>query len=127
MDSLGKHILAELYDCNEGLLNDTKFIEKVMLKAAELSNATIVSSNFHKFSPHGVSGIVVIAESHMSIHTWPEYGFVAIDLFTCGDTVNPWVGFDFLKEELNASNISTIEMKRGQLHNVKGKLKHKPS
>ena len=126
MDSLGKHILAELYDCNNKLLNDTNFIEKAMLKAAELSGATIVSSTFHKFNPHGVSGVVVIAESHMSIHTWPEYGFVAIDLFTCGDTVNPWNGFDHLKEILEASNISTIEMKRGQLHNIQGKLKHKP-
>jgi len=126
MESLGKHILAEMYDCNNDLLDDTKFIEKVMLKAAELSLATIISSSFHKFSPHGVSGVVVIAESHMAIHTWPEYGFVAIDLFTCGDTVNPWLGFDYLKEVLEASNISTIELKRGQLHNVRGKLKYKP-
>ncbi len=126
MESLGKHILAEMYDCNNDLLDNTKFIEKVMLKAAELSLATIISSSFHKFSPHGVSGVVVIAESHMAIHTWPEYGFVAIDLFTCGDTVNPWLGFDYLKEVLEASNISTIELKRGQLHNVKGKLKYKP-
>ena len=100
-----------------------------MNQAAELAGATIVSSNFHHFSPHGVSGVVIIAESHLTIHTWPEYGYAAVDLFTCGDTVDPWIAFDFLKNELECEHQSAIELKRGQVQLVNQNLKeihHKP-
>ena len=126
MQALGKHILVELYCCDREILNSQEIIGEAMNKAALRSGATIVSSNFHKFNPHGVSGVVIIAESHLTIHTWPEYDYAAVDLFTCGDTVDAWKGFEYLKETLKAENISTIEMKRGQLHNIKGELKHKP-
>jgi len=126
MDALGNHILVEFYGCCNETLNNPEIIGKAMNYAAEVSGATIVSSNFHTFSPHGVSGVVIIAESHLTIHTWPEYGYAAVDLFTCGDEIDPWKGFDHLKEILKSNSTSTIEMKRGQLHDFKGKLRHKP-
>jgi len=130
LEALGKHILVELYECNNQILNDPEIIGTKMRKAADISGATIVSSNFHHFSPHGVSGVVIIAESHLTIHTWPEYGYAAVDLFTCGDTVDPWAAFKYLKSEFECSHFSVIEMKRGQIgvvnQNVKN-LKHKPT
>ncbi|MBU1650990.1 adenosylmethionine decarboxylase, partial [bacterium] len=89
MNSLGRQILVEFYHCDAEKLNDERHIAKAMHDAAELSGATIVEEVFHMFSPHGVSGVVVIAESHLAIHTWPEYGYAAVDLFTCGDEIEP--------------------------------------
>jgi S-adenosylmethionine decarboxylase proenzyme len=126
MKALGNHILVEFYGCDADRLNDTAFIENEMNKAAEICGATIVGSNFHAFEPYGVSGVVVIAESHLTIHTWPEYQYAAVDLFTCGDSVDPWIAFDHLKKTLEADHTSTIEMKRGQLHDIQGELHHKP-
>ena len=113
MHALGRHVLLELYDCNQTLLNETSFIEEVMLEATRLSKATIVSSSFHHFNPHGVSGVIVIAESHVTIHTWPEHGYAAIDIFTCGETVDPWIIQSHLEEKLESKNNSVVEMKRG--------------
>ena len=113
MRILGQHILLELYNCNKDILNDKNMIQTHMEQAAEKSNATIVNSVFHRFNPHGVSGVVVIAESHMAIHTWPEYNYAAVDLFTCGSSVNPWKAFEFLKKSLEAEQFETKEIKRG--------------
>lgn len=86
-----------------------------MLKAAHESGATIISSTFHHFSPFGVSGVVVIQESHLAIHTWPEYRYAAVDLFTCGYSVNPWTSYEILKSEFEAHHGSAVELNRGQL------------
>ena len=125
MKSLGRHVLVEFYGCDEDRLNSVELIERSMKEAALNSGATIVESVFHLFSPHGVSGVVVIAESHLAIHTWPEYQYAAVDLFTCGDSVDPWVAFEYLKEALKAENMFTMEMRRGQLHHV-DELNYKP-
>lgn len=113
MNSLGRHILVELNGCSAETLNDVSAVEKGMIEAAENAGATVVQSTFHHFSPYGVSGVVVIQESHLAIHTWPEYGYAAVDLFTCGDTVDPWVSFDHLRQVFGAQNYSAIEMYRG--------------
>ena len=125
MRALGRHILAEFYDCDQDILNDYEKVELHMKRAAIECGATIVSSTFHKFNPHGVSGVVVIAESHLAIHTWPEYGYAAVDVFTCGETVDPWIAAESLKESLRADNIKTVEINRGEItgHKV---LHHKP-
>jgi spermidine synthase len=115
MESLGRHILVEYYDCSSELLNDVITIEKAMVTAAEEAGATIINSTFHHFSPFGVSGVVVIEESHLAVHTWPEYKYAAVDLFTCGDTVNPWISYNFLKDAFKAGNGSSLELLRGQL------------
>ena len=110
--SLGCHVLVELYDCDPKLLNNVSGIEKIMVDAAEHSQATVINVTFHHFSPYGVSGVVVIQESHLTIHTWPEYGYAAIDLFTCGDNVDPWLAHALLKEALSAGHDSVLEVSR---------------
>lgn len=113
MEALGRQILVEFYDCKESTINDVEYIESSLIRATKASNATIISHNFHKFSPYGVSGVVVIAESHVTIHTWPEYNYAAVDIFTCGDTIDPWVIQEHLKEYFESKNVSSMEMKRG--------------
>ena len=80
----GRHVLAELTGCPAVFLNDPAGLEKCFRRCAEEGGATLVSSHFHHFSPQGVSGVVVIAESHITVHTWPEHGYAAVDVFTCG-------------------------------------------
>lgn len=113
MEALGRQILVEFYDCDSDKINDVSFVESAFLEATRKSKATIISHNFHKFSPHGISGVVVIAESHVTIHSWPEYNYAAVDIFTCGDTIDPWVIQEHLKEAFESKNISSMEMKRG--------------
>lgn len=128
MEALGKQILVEYYDCENSRINDVSFIESALLKATKASRATIISHNFHKFSPYGVSGVVVIAESHVAIHTWPEYNYAAVDIFTCGDTIDPWIIQEQLKDEFNSQNVSSMEMKRGLFKVPQGqKLLFKPA
>lgn len=113
MEALGKHILAEFYGCDFTSINDEAFIEELFLRVAKDAGATIVNWNFHKFSPHGVSGAVVIAESHLTIHTWPEYGYCAVDIFTCGDRINNKLCLKELEAGLSATSTSVVEMNRG--------------
>ncbi len=89
MRQLGTHLLLEMSGCCTEFLNNTERIQSALLQAATDANATVLGSSFHKFSPQGVSGVVVIAESHISIHTWPEFGYAAVDVFTCGDRAMP--------------------------------------
>jgi len=127
MEALGRQILVEFYDCDESKINDVSYIENSLIQATKASNATIISHNFHKFSPYGVSGVVVIAESHVAIHTWPEYNYAAVDIFTCGDTIDPWVIQEHLKEYFESKNVSSMEMKRGMFKVPEGqKLLFKP-
>lgn len=125
MKSLGRHILVEFYGCSKKKLNDLRFIQQAMTGAAEYAKATVVDDVFHKFNPHGVSGVVVIAESHLAIHTWPEYGYAAVDLFTCGEEVDPWDSFFYLNREFEAASNTTMELKRGLLDipNLRHKIK----
>ncbi len=113
MNALGRHILAELYGCTPEVLNDLQKIEDIMVAAALEAGAEIREVAFHKFSPQGVSGVVVISESHLAIHTWPELGYAALDIFTCGDTVDPWVSCDYIKDKFSAQNMAANEVKRG--------------
>lgn len=115
---LGKHILVEFYNCDEEILNDADKIEIYMNEAAIAAKATIVQSVFHVFNPHGISGAIIIMESHITIHTWPEYGYAAVDLFTCGDTIDPWTAFEYLKEKLKSKKYETSEVARGVLERI---------
>lgn len=123
---LGRHVLAEFYDCDVEILNSPELVEQHMKASAIHSGATIVQSVFHMFSPHGVSGVVVISESHLAIHTWPEYGYAAVDVFTCGDTVDPQVATDHLAGLLKAGRYESKMVERGKLEDVDGPLLHKP-
>jgi S-adenosylmethionine decarboxylase len=113
MSALGRHVLAEFYGCPTEILNDIQKIERMMVDAALEAGAEIREVAFHKFSPQGVSGVVVISESHLAIHTWPELGYAAVDVFTCGDTVDPWVSCNYLKDHFSAERLSAQEIKRG--------------
>jgi S-adenosylmethionine decarboxylase len=126
MKSLGKHLIVELYGCSSELLNNLVQVEKILIEAVELSKATIVQPVFHHFSPHGISGVVVIAESHFTIHTWPEYGYCALDIFTCGEQIDPDLSLQFLKTRFGAANMSVMEIKRGTLDIPSQELRHKP-
>ncbi len=124
MNALGKHLLLELRDCNREVLDDLSFLQNTLVSTAQEAGATVVGKHFHRFAPQGVSGAVLIAESHLSLHTWPEYGYAAVDIFTCGENIDPWAIHDHLKEVFLSKNTSSMELKRG-VFKMKGKLKHK--
>jgi S-adenosylmethionine decarboxylase len=126
MKSLGRHLIIELFQCDRAILNNPQTLEHHLLEAVKLTGATIIQPFFHQFSPHGISGIVVIAESHFSVHTWPEYGYCALDIFTCGDQIEGHQALTYLKKELGALNASAMEIKRGVLDLPQAEIKHKP-
>ena len=111
--ALSKHLLVDLYGCPADLLNDITALETVMIEAAHQADATVINSMFHRFSPCGVSGVVVIKESHLTIHTWPEQGFAAIDLFTCGAQINPGRALTHLKRALQSTRAEVQQLARG--------------
>ncbi|MDK2991901.1 MAG: S-adenosylmethionine decarboxylase [Clostridiales bacterium] len=113
MYALGRHILAEMYGCAPEILDDQETVEKIMVQAAIEAGAEVREVAFHKFSPQGVSGVVVISESHLAIHTWPEFGYAAVDVFTCGTRVNPWDACNYLTEKFRAEHMTATEVKRG--------------
>lgn len=126
MKILGRHLIVELTGCNRSLLDNHKLLESYLNESARLSGATIVKSEFHRYNPQGVSGVVVIAESHISIHTWPEYGYAALDFFTCGEAVDPYRACEYMKEKLKAKNAHISELKRGLPSATDEILDHKP-
>ena len=125
MRILGRHLIVEFTDCDRAMLDNTEQLETNMKEAVRRSGATIVQSVFHRYNPHGVSGVIVIAESHLSIHTWPEYGYAAVDFFTCGETVDPHRAFEHMRDALNAQSTVT-ELKRGIQSSQDEIISHKP-
>ena len=113
MNALGRHILAEYYGCDVDVLNDLELLENYMREAVIESGATIIDCTFHQFNPHGISGVIVIAESHMALHTWPEYGYAAVDFFTCGDRVNPYKAVDYMNKRMKPTKYTSKELMRG--------------
>ena len=112
LESLGRHLLVEYHGCNAEVLNDLVRIEALMRLAAQQARATIVASVFHPFTPQGVSGVVVVEESHLSIHTWPETGYAAVDFYTCGECM-PERAYETLKEGLEAERSEVMVVHRG--------------
>ncbi len=127
MKILGQHLIAEFSGCDHKVLNDTDLLEQHLNEAVRRSGATIVRSVFHRYNPQGVSGVVVIAESHFSIHTWPEYGYAAVDFFTCGQTVDPNLALDYMKEQLDASQVQVKTLQRGIPSDNDEIIAHKPA
>lgn len=113
MNVLGRHVIAEISGCDPQLLDDIKKVESIMVNSALMAGAEVREVAFHKFSPQGVSGVVVISESHLTIHTWPELGYAAVDVFTCGDKVNPWNAINYIKEGFKSEYMVANELKRG--------------
>ena len=115
MNALGTQLLLELKDCNPDLLDDLPYIRNALLEAAEKTGATIIGQSFHQFSPQGVTGVVAIAESHLCIHTWPEYGYAAVDIFTCGENFQARKAAEMVVLSLESEDHSITEIKRGIL------------
>ncbi len=103
--ALGRQLTIEYYECGATAFLDKVCVENALLKAAKDSGATIISSSFHKFEPQGVSGVVVIAESHFTIHAWPEHDYAAVDIFTCGDSIDLEVAVNSMKESFESENV----------------------
>jgi S-adenosylmethionine decarboxylase len=113
---LGQHLLLDLFDCDAKAIGSLQIVKTSMLEAARRACATVVNTVFHEFSPCGVSGVVVIAESHLAIHTWPEQRYAAVDIFTCGDVLEPKVAADYLQQLLGATQVSLVQFERGILN-----------
>jgi len=111
--ALGKHVLIELNDCNKDLINDIEYLRMTLSEVARQIGATVIKDTFYQFTPQGVSGVVLIAESHISVHTWPEYNYAAVDVFTCGDVIEPRNAVKLLAEKLKSKSTTFIEIKRG--------------
>ena len=103
--ALGRHLTIEYYDCNPGVLADVAAMEKLFVDAARKSGATVLESSFHEFKPQGVSGIVVICESHFAVHAWPEHDYAAVDIFTCGDQIDFQLAASSLRDALGSRSM----------------------
>jgi S-adenosylmethionine decarboxylase proenzyme len=111
--ALGRHLILEIWDADPHLLDDAHALEQLLLQAARAANATVIQSVFHHFNPYGVSGVVVIAESHLTIHTWPEYRYAAIDIFTCGPKMDLEAAVEVIAAGLGGRMVQ-LEISRGQ-------------
>ena len=111
MKSVGRHLVMELWDCQN--LNSPKIVEQALLDIVEALNLTLLSLNVHPFSPIGVTGVAIVSESHVVIHTWPELGYAAVDVFTCGEQRNPEDAVPVLREHFAPERIQVMEMTRG--------------
>ena len=111
--SLGSHILIELFDCDQKALELENTVGKAMRDAAIASEATVVTDSFHEFKPYGVSGAVIIQESHYTIHTWPEHGYAAVDLFYCGGTIYVDRAIEELRQQFKPKRMKFLVVRRG--------------
>ena len=115
MNALGTQILLELKGCAPHLLDDLEFVKHTLVNVANEVGVTVIGESFHKFDPQGVTGILAIAESHISIHTWPEHGFAALDVFTCGDPEQARRASELLIVRFRCSGHTSTELSRGPL------------
>tara|TARA_R100000278_G_scaffold30565_1_gene28223 strand:- start:369 stop:716 length:348 start_codon:yes stop_codon:yes gene_type:complete len=115
MRYLANHQIIEFYDCNEDIIKNTNFVKGVFVKAAEMSQATIVAEKFHEFNPVGLTGVLVITESHISIHTWPEFNYVAVDVFSCDNKVDHNRIKNSLAVAFQSKKVKTKSIKRGKV------------
>lgn len=110
MANIGSHLIIDLWEAEN--LDDIKFIETTLKNAANKIGATILNSYFHQFSPNGVTGVLVLAESHISIHTWPELKYAAIDVFTC-NSIKPHLAIEIVTKAFKSSRMTVQELQRG--------------
>ncbi|MEL6697454.1 MAG: adenosylmethionine decarboxylase [Bacteroidota bacterium] len=116
LDRLGLHVLVEYYDIDPALGSKAAFVEEVMLSAAQTADMQYLHHYFHQFSPFGVTGIVAVQESHLSIHTWPEHTYAAVDVFTCGNEDALKMAIEEIGKKLKARHWKILEVPRGGVH-----------
>jgi len=112
MKALGKQLVVEMWECTRNI-NEPDAIRSALQEAVDRSNATVLSIQVHTFNPNGVSGVAVIAESHISVHTWPELDYAAVDVFTCGDKAIPEAALDVLRDLFQPQRVDVMEVRRG--------------
>ncbi len=112
LENVGKHLILELYECDQWKLNDEAFVRTTITISARLAGATLLNLITHKFEPQGVTGLALLAESHISIHTWPEIGYAAIDVFTCGNHTMPEEACMQLNKEFSAKKFTCKHIQR---------------
>lgn len=115
MHALGFHYLIELKECDASLLKDADYVETALKEAINISGATKIGEIFHRFSPQGISGVILISESHFSIHTWPEHQYAALDLFSCDEHLKIQQAYQFLVKKFKAKTSNITEIRRGIL------------
>ena len=111
--TVGWHILAEFYDVNPELLKNVAPVREILEKAVKAANLTPIRSHYHQFEPEGVTGFVLLEESHISIHTWPEHGYLALDVFTCSSEEQTWKAFEALRDGFKPKRIEHFYKERG--------------
>ncbi len=112
-ESIGHHYIVEASGCDPEIIGSVAKVQQILVKAAEIAGTEVWSISFNRFPPHGVSGVVVISESHISAHTWPEYGYGALDFYTCGNSVDPEKGIEYAVGAFGASSSHITEITRG--------------
>jgi len=117
--TIGKHITVDMYGCSFASLDNIEFIKNAMLAAIKAANMTLLDFSYHKFEPQGLTALALLGESHMSIHTYPELGYAAIDVFTCGEYSHPDKAVRTLKEYLQPDKMKTTNIKRGDFGSVR--------
>ena len=113
MEAFGRQLILEMWDCDRENLNDIKYIEQLMHNAVNDAGATVVKHISHEFNPPGVTSVAILSESHITIHTWPIEGYVAVDMFTCGTVANPQLATKRLLEGFRPKDYTAMELKRG--------------
>ncbi|MFH1418441.1 MAG: adenosylmethionine decarboxylase [Planctomycetota bacterium] len=113
MEATGTHCILELYDCPSHLLDDEAFVTRTLREAVNQGMATLLGEVSHKFHPQGVTALALIAESHVAIHTWPECGYVAVDVFTCGDRASAEKACGYMVEAFQAGRHTMRKLARG--------------
>jgi len=113
LQTLGKHFLLDLKDCDAAILNDMEAVKSTLCYVVRQSDETPLGESFHQFTPQGVSGLVLGNGSHVCIHTWPEYGYAAVDIFTHSDAFDLESASRFIIEKFGSRNPSVVELKRG--------------
>ena len=111
-ENIGRHCILELYQCDHAKLNDEAFIRTTITSSAKIAGATLINLVTHSFNPQGVTGLALLAESHISIHTWPEIGYAAIDVFTCGEHTMPEKACKLLSNDFSAKQFSYKNIER---------------
>lgn len=112
--AVGVHILADMYGIEPELLERKEYLMEVVERSIRVSNLTKISSDYYQFEPMGASGIILLAESHLSFHTWPEYGLITLDIFTCGDPDRAQIAFEFIRDSLKPQEIEFRKHDRGR-------------
>ncbi|AUJ26021.1 adenosylmethionine decarboxylase [Virgibacillus dokdonensis] len=113
MDTKGRHIIVELWKCNKDVLNNIIEMERFFVEAALKAGAEIREVTFHKFAPIGISGVIIISESHLTVHSFPEHGYASVDVYTCGYNIDPYIAVECISQHLQAGKVEKMEITRG--------------